>query len=69
MGFRAAPLRQRIVFHPVLRTLLQSRALRALVCQYAETRGESAVFWRKALGLVRFAEAGGELVASQRRAA
>lgn len=69
MGFRAEPLRQRIVFHPVLRALLRSRPLRTLVCQYAETRGSEAVFWRKALGLLRFAEAGGELVAGQRRAA
>jgi hypothetical protein len=69
MGFRAAPLRQRIVFHPLVRAVLQRRALRALVCQYAATRGEEAVFWRKALGLVRFAEAGGELGSLERRAA
>jgi hypothetical protein len=69
MGFRAAPLRQRVVFHPVLRTLLQRRALRALVCQYAEARGADAGFWRKVLGLVRFAEAGGELESGERRAA
>jgi hypothetical protein len=69
MGFRAAPLRQRVVFHPLLRALLQSRALRALVCQYAEMRGGGAAFWRKTLGLVRFAEAGGELGAGQPRAA
>lgn len=69
MGFRAAPLRQRVVFHPLLRTLLQPRALRTLVCHYAVARGGEAVFWRKALGLVRFAEAGGELSAAQRRAA
>jgi len=68
MGFRAAPLRQRVVFHPLLRTLLQRRTLRALVCQYAEARGEAG-FWRKALGLVRFAEAGGELESGERRAA
>jgi hypothetical protein len=61
MGFRAAPLRQRVVFHPLVRAVLQRRALRGLFCRYAEARGAAAGFWRKALGLVRFAEAGGEL--------
>jgi len=69
MGFRAAPLRQRVVFHPFVRVLLQRRVLRDLVCQFAASRGGEAGFWRKALGLVRFAEAGGELDASERRAA
>jgi hypothetical protein len=59
MGFRAAPLRQQIVFHPLLRALLQPRALRANICRFAESRGSTGGFWRKALGLVRFAEAGG----------
>lgn len=61
MGFRAAPLRQRVVFHPLLRALLQPRAPRAWVCRHAEARGTASGFWRKALGLLRFAEAGGEL--------
>lgn len=61
MGFRAAPLRQRVVFHPLLRAVLEPRALRSLLCRYAEARGAAQGFWRKALGLVRFAEAGGEL--------
>lgn len=69
MGFRAAPLRQRVVFHPLLRALLQPRPLRALVRRYAEARAAEAGFWRKALGLVRFAEAGGEFDAAERRAA
>jgi hypothetical protein len=59
MGFRAAPLRQQVVFHPLLRALLQPRALRANICRFAESRGSTGGFWRKALGLVRFAEAGG----------
>jgi Acetyltransferase (GNAT) domain len=55
MGFRAAPLRQRVVFHPLLRVLLQPRAPRAWVCRFAEGRGTASGFWRKALGLLRFA--------------
>ena len=69
MGFRAAALRQRVVFHPMVRALLRRPALRMLVCRYAEGRGADAGFWRKALGLVRFAEAGGELDMAKRRAA
>lgn len=69
MGFRPAPLRQRVVFHPLLRALLQPRPVRALVRRYAEGRGAEAGFWRKALGLVRFAEAGGEFDVAERRAA
>jgi len=38
----------------------QPRAPRAWVCRYAEARGAASGFWRKALGLLRFAEAGGE---------
>jgi hypothetical protein len=69
MGFRPAPLRQRVVFHPVLRVLLQPRGVRALVCRHAAARSGGAGFWRKALGLVRFAEAGGEFDVVRRRAA
>ena len=69
MGFRPAPLRQRVVFHPVLRRLLQPRGVRALVCRHAAARGRGAGFWRKALGLVRFAEAGGEFDVPRWRAA
>ena len=69
MGFRAAPLRQRVVFHPLVRALLQPRPLRALVCRYATARGAETGFWRKALGMVRFAEAGGELAVATPRAA
>ena len=69
MGFRPAALRQRVVFHPVLQALLRPRAVRALTCRYAAARGVDAGFWRKALGLVRFAEAGGAFDAAARRAA
>jgi hypothetical protein len=69
MGFRPAPLRQRVVFHPLLRVLLQPRGVRALVSRHAAARGAARGFWRKALGLVRFAEAGGEFDTSRWRAA
>jgi hypothetical protein len=59
MGFRTEPLRQRVVFHPVLRALLQPARVRALVLRWADRQGEEAVFWRKAAGLLRFAEEGG----------
>jgi hypothetical protein len=57
MGFRREPIRQRVVFHPLLRTLLRSAAFRAVLHRWGERRGEKAVFWRKASGLVRLAEA------------
>jgi hypothetical protein len=60
MGYRTAPLRQRVVFHPLLQALLRPRALRAALCRHAEARAPQAGFWRKALGLIRFGEAGGE---------
>jgi hypothetical protein len=59
MGFRARPLRQRIVFHPLLRALLRQAPVRALVHRWSDRRGGEAVFWRKAAGLLRFAEEGG----------
>ncbi len=64
MGFRQAPLRQRVVFHPVLRAVLGQVGVRALVCRWADGRGARGGFWQKALGLLRFAEAGGDLRAS-----
>jgi hypothetical protein len=57
MGFRRAPLRQRVVFHPIVQIMLAARPLRSALCRVAATR--SAGFWRKALGLVQFAESGG----------
>jgi len=59
MGFRRQPIRQRVVFHPLLQTLLRSTAFRGLLHRWGEKRGEKAVFWRKASGLVRLAEAEG----------
>jgi hypothetical protein len=59
MGFRREPIRQRVVFHPVLQTLLRSTAFRGLLHRWGERQGEKAVFWRKASGLVRLAEAEG----------
>jgi hypothetical protein len=59
MGFARRPLRQRVVFHPVLRALLRHSPVRALLRRWTERRGPDAVFWRKAAGLLRFVEEGG----------
>jgi hypothetical protein len=59
MGFRARPLRQRIVFRPLVRALLRHAAVRTLFHRWTERQGTDAVFWRKAAGLLRFAEEGG----------
>lgn len=59
MGFERRALRQRVVFHPLLRALLRRSPVRALVRRWTERRGPEAVFWRKAAGLLRFAEEGG----------
>jgi hypothetical protein len=59
MGFRPRPLRQRIVFHPLLKALLRPAPLRALVRRWTDRHGAEAVFWRKAAGLLRFAEEDG----------
>jgi hypothetical protein len=59
MGFRPRPLRQRVVFHPLLRQVLRPAAVRMIIRRWTERRGQEAVFWRKAAGLLRFAEEGG----------
>ena len=61
MGFRRAPLRQRVVFHPMLRGILRTASARAAVRRWADGRGPRGGFWHKALGLLRFAEEGGDL--------
>jgi len=59
MGFRAQPIRQRVAFHPLVRALLRHAGARALFGRWADRRGSEVVFWRKAAGLLRFAEEGG----------
>jgi len=59
MGFRPRPLRQRVVFHPLVRALLRHAPVRTLFRRWTDRHGSEAVFWRKAAGLVRFAEEGG----------
>jgi hypothetical protein len=59
MGFRPHPIRQRVVFHPLLHVLLRRGAVRAVLRRWTDYRGADAAFWRKAAGLVRFAEEGG----------
>jgi hypothetical protein len=55
MGFRAKALKQRVLFHPVLAAMLRSSAVRTLCRRWGEAR-QGGVFWRKAAGLLRFAE-------------
>jgi hypothetical protein len=57
MGFCKRPLRQRVVFHPVLQTLLRHAPVRAALRRWSERRAQSST-WRKAAGLLRFAEEG-----------
>lgn len=59
MGFEAKPLRQRIVFRPGVARLLRQAPVRSLVQRWTAQPGERAVFWRKAAGVLRFAEEGG----------
>ncbi len=56
MGFRTKPLRQRVVFHPALAATLRSAAVRRLFLRWGEAEAGHGVFWRKAAGLLRFAE-------------
>jgi hypothetical protein len=59
MGFRRLPLRQRVVFHPLLRALLRRAPVRAVFHYWSARHAADAMFWRKAAGLLRFAEEGG----------
>ncbi|MFI5396456.1 MAG: hypothetical protein ACHQ9S_13065 [Candidatus Binatia bacterium] len=59
MGFRPRALRQRVVFHPLARALLRHAAVRTVLRHLTDRRGMKKVFWRKAAGLLRFAEEGG----------
>jgi hypothetical protein len=59
MGFRPRPIRQRVVFHPLARALLRHATVRAVFRRWTDRRGNGAVFWRKAAGLLRFAEEDG----------
>lgn len=59
MGFRKRPIRQRVVFHPMVRALIRPQMLRTAVYRWADRFGTDGAFWRKTAGLVRFAEDGG----------
>jgi len=58
MGFRTKPLRQRVQFHPVLAALLRPAPVRGLFRRWAAAE-KGGFFWRKAAGLLRFAEDAG----------
>ncbi len=59
MGFRPRPLRQRVVFHPVIAAVLRMEPVRTLVAKWLERKGKNDVAYRKAAGLLRFAVEGG----------
>lgn len=59
MGFRTRPLRQRVVFRPLLAALLRQAPVRAALHRWTERQAPEDGFWRKAAGLLRFAEEGG----------
>lgn len=59
MGFRRRPIRQVVIFHPALAMLLAHARMRALVRRWLEGKQARNVFWRKAAGLLRFAEDSG----------
>jgi hypothetical protein len=59
MGFQPRPIRQRVIFHPLVRALLRRGVVRAVLRRWTDHRGTEAVFWRKAAGLLRFAQEGG----------
>jgi len=59
MGYRTKPLRQRVVFHPVLAAVLRTPTVRGLCLRWGEAGTGRGVFWRKAAGLLRFAEEAG----------
>lgn len=56
MGFRPRPLRQRVEFHPVVAALLRVGPARALVERWLTRHAQDHVFYRKAAGLLRFAQ-------------
>lgn len=64
MGFRKKPLRQRVVFHPILRRLLAPALVRRALVRLGSGRGPEGGFWRKAIGLLQFAEEGGDFEGS-----
>lgn len=55
LGFYKKPVRQRVVFHPLLRTALSLGPVRSALDRLAE-RKDGAAFWRRARGLLPFAE-------------
>jgi hypothetical protein len=57
MGFYRKPIRQRVVFHPALRTALALAPVRSVIDRLATREGSSS-FWRRARGLMTYAELG-----------
>jgi hypothetical protein len=57
MGYYRKPIRQRVVFHPALRTALSIAPVRSAIDKLATREGSSS-FWRRARGLMGYAELG-----------
>ncbi|HYB98673.1 MAG TPA: GNAT family N-acetyltransferase [Candidatus Limnocylindrales bacterium] len=55
LGYEKKPIRQRVVLHPMLRGALSLPGVRKLLHTIG-SRDDANVVWRKASGLVRFAE-------------
>ncbi|HYC56540.1 MAG TPA: GNAT family N-acetyltransferase [Candidatus Binatia bacterium] len=58
LGYEKKPIRQRVVLHPMLRGALSLPGVRKLL-HTVGSREDANVVWRKASGLVRFAEQDG----------
>lgn len=56
MGYEAKPIRQCIRFHPMIATAFRVPPLRSMVRSLVESQGSRGVAWRKAAGILRFAE-------------
>lgn len=57
MGFERVPLRQRVVFHPLLDAVIELPGVHGLLWRWA-ARARGSTRWGKAAGLLRFAAEG-----------
>ena len=57
MGYQKAPVRQHVIFHPALRTALGVPPVRKAVSLLA--RRPNGSFWRRAEGLIEYADIAG----------
>jgi len=57
MGFERKPIQQHVIFHPAVRMALGPRVVRKALGALAQRR-EGSGFWRRAEGLMAFADLG-----------